>query len=45
MGAEAIGWNKRSLQPGALTNGQWKIGYGMGVGTFGANRRAAKVQG
>jgi xanthine dehydrogenase YagR molybdenum-binding subunit len=44
MGAEAIGWNKRALQPGKLTNGQWKIGYGMGVGTFGANRRAAKVR-
>ncbi len=45
MGAEAIGWKNRKLQPGALRNGDWLIGYGMGTGMFGANRQAAKVRG
>ena len=44
MGAEAIGWSRRKLQPGSLREGDWLIGYGMGVGTFGANRGAAKVR-
>ena len=43
LGAERIGWNKRQLQPGALREGDWLIGYGMGVGTFGAYRGAATV--
>jgi xanthine dehydrogenase YagR molybdenum-binding subunit len=45
MGAKAIGWEKRQLKAGSLTDGPWKIGYGMAVGTFGANRRGAKVRG
>lgn len=45
MGAKAIGWDKRQLKAGSLTDGPWKIGYGMAVGTFGANRRGAKVRG
>jgi xanthine dehydrogenase YagR molybdenum-binding subunit len=44
LGAEAIGWNKRKLKAAELTEGPWKIGYGMAVGTFGANRRSAKVR-
>jgi xanthine dehydrogenase YagR molybdenum-binding subunit len=44
MGADAIGWNKRPLKAGTLVNGTWKIGYGMAVGTFGANRNSAKVR-
>src|SRR5690606_10418420 len=44
MGSKAIGWEKRKLEPGMLRDGHWKIGYGMGVGTFGANRRGAKVR-
>jgi xanthine dehydrogenase YagR molybdenum-binding subunit len=43
LGAERIGWNKRQLKPGALRDGDWLIGYGMGVGTFGAHRGAATV--
>jgi xanthine dehydrogenase YagR molybdenum-binding subunit len=42
-GAERIGWSKRQLQPGALREGDWLIGYGMGVGTFGAHRGSAHV--
>lgn len=42
-GAERIGWNKRQLKPGALREGDWLIGYGMGVGTFGAHRGSSKA--
>jgi xanthine dehydrogenase YagR molybdenum-binding subunit len=44
MGAKAIGWNKRKLQAGSLSEGRWKIGYGMAVGTFGAHRREASIR-
>jgi len=43
LGADRIGWNKRQLKPGALREGDWLLGYGMGVGTFGAHRGAATV--
>ncbi|KAA9327550.1 xanthine dehydrogenase family protein molybdopterin-binding subunit [Hymenobacter busanensis] len=43
-GAERIGWSKRRMQPGTLREGDWLVGYGMGVGTFGANRGVAKVR-
>ncbi|GAA4494560.1 xanthine dehydrogenase family protein molybdopterin-binding subunit [Hymenobacter ginsengisoli] len=41
LGADRIGWSKRQLKPGSLRDGEWLIGYGMGVGTFGAHRGAA----
>ena len=44
MGAERIGWNKRKMQPGSLKEGDWLVGYGMGVGTFGAHRGGATVR-
>jgi xanthine dehydrogenase YagR molybdenum-binding subunit len=44
MGAENIGWNKRKMQPGSLKEGDWLVGYGMGVGTFGAHRGGATVR-
>ncbi|RYZ24053.1 MAG: xanthine dehydrogenase family protein molybdopterin-binding subunit [Chitinophagaceae bacterium] len=44
LGAEKIGWNKRSLQPGLVREGDWLIGYGMGTGSFGAFRRPAAVK-
>ncbi len=44
LGAEAIGWSKRPKKAGTLIKGPWKVGYGMAVGTFGANRRNAKVR-
>ncbi|MBJ6108807.1 xanthine dehydrogenase family protein molybdopterin-binding subunit [Hymenobacter sp. BT523] len=43
MGAERIGWSKRQLKPGSLRDGDWLIGYGMGVGTFGAHRGSSKA--
>jgi xanthine dehydrogenase YagR molybdenum-binding subunit len=45
MGSKAIGWDKRALKAGTVKDGPWMIGYGMAVGTFGANRRGAKVRG
>jgi xanthine dehydrogenase YagR molybdenum-binding subunit len=41
LGADRIGWNKRKLKPGSLRDGEWLVGYGMGVGTFGAHRGGA----
>jgi xanthine dehydrogenase YagR molybdenum-binding subunit len=43
LGAERVGWNKRQLKPGSLRDGDWLVGYGMGVGTFGAHRGASKA--
>ncbi|HEX2533110.1 MAG TPA: xanthine dehydrogenase family protein molybdopterin-binding subunit, partial [Chitinophagaceae bacterium] len=44
MGAERIGWKNRQLQPGALKEGDWLVGYGMGTGSFGAFRWVATVK-
>ncbi|MGI4804308.1 MAG: xanthine dehydrogenase family protein molybdopterin-binding subunit [Janthinobacterium lividum] len=43
-GMEKIGWNNRKLQPGQVKSGEWLVGYGMGTGTFGANRGSAAVR-
>ncbi|GAB3817819.1 xanthine dehydrogenase family protein molybdopterin-binding subunit [Pontibacter rugosus] len=42
-GAKRIGWSKRQLKPGTLRDGEWQVGYGLGVGTFGANFRMAQA--
>ncbi|OUJ74874.1 xanthine dehydrogenase family protein molybdopterin-binding subunit [Hymenobacter crusticola] len=44
MGAERIGWSNRKQQPGSVKSGEWLVGYGMGVGTFGAHRGSAKMK-
>lgn len=44
LGAEKIGWNKRRPVAGSVQEGEWKIGYGMATGTFGAFRSAATVK-
>ncbi len=44
MGADRIGWQKRSLQPRGVQDGDWLIGYGMGTGSFGAFRSPATVK-
>jgi xanthine dehydrogenase YagR molybdenum-binding subunit len=44
LGADRIGWKQRKLQPKALQDGDWLIGYGMGTGSFGAFRGAASVK-
>ncbi|MDO7844846.1 xanthine dehydrogenase family protein molybdopterin-binding subunit [Hymenobacter sp. M29] len=43
LGAERVGWNQRQLAPGAVRDGDWLVGYGMGVGTFGAHRGSSKA--
>ncbi|WP_018612492.1 xanthine dehydrogenase family protein molybdopterin-binding subunit [Segetibacter koreensis] len=43
-GAEKIGWSKRKMEPGTVKAGEWLVGYGMGVGTFGAHRGTAAVR-
>lgn len=42
-GADMINWKERQQQPGALTEGDWKIGYGMAVGMWGAGRGTASA--
>jgi len=44
LGAEKIGWNKRKSIPGSNQQGEWKVGYGVATGTFGAFRGAATVK-
>lgn len=44
LGADKIGWERRSLQPKGNAEGDWLIGYGMGAGAFGASRGSATVK-
>jgi xanthine dehydrogenase YagR molybdenum-binding subunit len=44
LGMERIGWKNRKLEPKALQDGDWLIGYGMGTGSFGAYRGTASVK-
>ena len=43
-GKKRIGWQNRKLKPGLVRDGEWLVGYGMGTGTFGANRGPATVK-
>ena len=43
-GAELIGWKNRKLSPRSLKEGDWFVGYGMGVGVFGAGRGTSTVR-
>ncbi len=42
-GAEKINWKKRNPLPGQITEGDWKVGYGMAVGMWNAGRSNASV--
>jgi xanthine dehydrogenase YagR molybdenum-binding subunit len=44
LGAEKIGWKNRKAKAGSVQEGEWKIGYGVATGTFGAFRSAATVK-
>ena len=44
LGADKIGWNKRKSTPDANQDGEWKIGYGVATGTFGAFRSPASAK-
>ncbi len=43
-GAQAIGWNKRNPKPNSMQDGEWKLGFGIGSGSFAANRGRATVK-
>ncbi|MFW0715451.1 xanthine dehydrogenase family protein molybdopterin-binding subunit [Pedobacter sp. N23S346] len=45
VGAQKIGWSERENKPGRLVDGQWKMGYGVSIGVFNANRGRASVKG
>jgi xanthine dehydrogenase YagR molybdenum-binding subunit len=44
LGAEKIGWSKRKATPDAIQEGEWKVGYGVATGTFGAFRGGASAK-
>lgn len=44
MGADKIGWKNRKLEPRALREDDWLVGYGMGTGSFGAMRWVASIK-
>ncbi|MCW3113874.1 MAG: aldehyde oxidase and xanthine dehydrogenase molybdopterin binding protein [Segetibacter sp.] len=43
-GAQAIDWNKRNPTPNSMRDGEWRLGYGIGSGSFAANRGRATVK-
>ncbi len=45
LGKEKIGWQNRPMVPGSLKEDGMLVGYGMGVGVFGAGRGQASVKG
>jgi len=38
-GAKAFGWEKRKMQPGQLTDGEYLVGYGVACGTYPAHQQ------
>lgn len=36
QGANKFGWEKRKLEPRSMRDGRWLVGWGMGIGTWGA---------
>lgn len=43
-GADAIGWSKRSAEPGVTREGKYLVGYGMATATYPANRSASTAK-
>jgi len=43
IGAAKINWQNRPTVPGQLSDGDWKIGYGMAVGMWNAGRGTASA--
>ena len=43
QGAQRFGWDKRSAEPGQMTEGDQRIGFGMATATYPANRSAAQA--
>ena len=38
-GARAFGWEKRKMQPGQISEGNYLVGYGVSAGTYPAHQR------
>jgi xanthine dehydrogenase YagR molybdenum-binding subunit len=38
-GAKAFGWEKRQMQPGQISEGNYLVGYGVAAGTYPAHQR------
>jgi xanthine dehydrogenase YagR molybdenum-binding subunit len=43
-GAEMFGWAKRNPAPGATTDGDWQVGWGMATCSYPAHRSAATAR-
>ncbi|MEO6537560.1 MAG: xanthine dehydrogenase family protein molybdopterin-binding subunit [Ferruginibacter sp.] len=43
--SKKFGWEKRKQEPMSTRNGDWWVGYGMGVGTWSAWREGATARG
>ena len=43
-GAQAIGWTKRNPKPNSMQDGEWKLGFGIGSGSFASSRGRATVK-
>jgi xanthine dehydrogenase YagR molybdenum-binding subunit len=42
-GAKAFGWEKRRMQPGQITEGNYLVGYGVAAGTYPARQRESSA--
>ncbi|MCW3090552.1 MAG: acylaldehyde oxidase [Ferruginibacter sp.] len=42
-GAKAFGWEKRKMKPGAISEGDWLIGYGVSAGTYPARQQKSSA--
>lgn len=44
QGSEKFGWKNRKLEPRSMRDGKWLVGWGMGVGTWGASQLPAGIK-
>jgi xanthine dehydrogenase YagR molybdenum-binding subunit len=44
VGAEKFGWSRRNPVPGAVTDGDWRVGVGMATAVYPANRLPTTVR-
>ncbi|MFI0452101.1 xanthine dehydrogenase family protein molybdopterin-binding subunit [Actinomadura sp. 6N118] len=44
LGAEEFGWSRRDPRPGAVLDGDWRVGLGVATATYGASRGQASVK-
>ena len=42
-GAKKFGWSKRKMKPRSMRDGDWLVGWGTGIGTWGAFQQTASV--